>query len=75
MVSSCPQPLTHVMAKHIVASLKPSKPVLLALSLKDTSRETVFALLPIIQSCVAKAHSGSSTSASAQPIGEDALVS
>ena len=75
MVSSCLQPLTHVMAKHIVASLKPSKPVLLALSLKDTSRETVFALLPTIQSCVAKAHAGASTSTAAEPIRGEALVS
>lgn len=64
------QPLTHVMARHIVASFKPSKPVLLALSLQDTSRETVFALLPIIQSCVSKAQRGTS----AQPIKEEAQV-
>ena len=64
------QPLTHVMARHIVTSFKPSKPVLLALSLQDTSRETVFALLPIIQSCVSKAQRGTS----AQPIKEEAQV-
>ncbi|XP_025110853.1 proteasome assembly chaperone 3-like [Pomacea canaliculata] len=49
------QPLTHVMAKHIVMALKPSVRVLLALSLKDTTHDTLTAILPTIQSCVAQA--------------------
>ncbi|KAK7100644.1 proteasome assembly chaperone 3-like [Littorina saxatilis] len=64
------EPLVHVISRRIAASLKPSKPVLLALSLKDTSREAVFPLLPAIQSCVARAQGGNS----AQPISEEVLV-
>ncbi|KAL8562270.1 hypothetical protein ACOMHN_037226 [Nucella lapillus] len=49
------EPLIHVMARHIAGCLKTSRPVLLALSLRDTSRDAVFDLLPAIQACAAKA--------------------
>ncbi|KAK7508371.1 hypothetical protein BaRGS_00000610 [Batillaria attramentaria] len=58
------EPLTHVMARHIVSSLKPHTPVLLGLSLRDTTREVLHALLPAIQSCVARAQSGPASSQS-----------
>ncbi|XP_076463329.1 proteasome assembly chaperone 3-like [Babylonia areolata] len=56
------EPLIHVMARHIVAPLHTSQPVLLALSLQDTSRDAVFGLLPSIQACVTKALGGQASS-------------
>ena len=58
------------MARHIAASLQTSRPVLLALSMQDTSRDTIFALLPIIKSCVSRALG----TTSAQPISAEVMV-
>ncbi|XP_005098958.1 proteasome assembly chaperone 3 isoform X1 [Aplysia californica] len=46
------EPLTHVMAKTIVAALNPSKDVILSLALKDTTPDTVHAVTDLIKTCL-----------------------
>ena len=38
------QPLTHVLAKNLLGKVHSSKPIMLAMALKDVSRETVIKL-------------------------------
>eukprot|EP00106_Octopus_bimaculoides_P003203 XP_014770645.1 PREDICTED: proteasome assembly chaperone 3-like [Octopus bimaculoides] len=45
------EPMTHVLAKNIQLSMSTSKPVLLSLAMKDTSRETLTEVIKLVQQC------------------------
>ncbi|KAH9523494.1 Proteasome assembly chaperone 3 [Bulinus truncatus] len=46
------EPLYHVMAKTIVTALNPVFPVVLSLAVKDTTPDTVHAIIDMIKSCL-----------------------
>ncbi|XP_059159084.1 proteasome assembly chaperone 3-like [Physella acuta] len=46
------EPITHVMARTIVTALNPPIPVILSLALKDTSVDTVQAIIELIKTCL-----------------------
>ncbi|GAB1605412.1 proteasome assembly chaperone 3-like [Argonauta hians] len=45
------EPMTHVLAKNIQLGMATSKPVLLSLAMKDTSRETLTEVVKLVQQC------------------------
>lgn len=46
------EPLTHVIAKNLISKIDTSKSILLGMSLKDTSRDTVVGISELIKSVV-----------------------
>ncbi|XP_071144588.1 proteasome assembly chaperone 3-like [Mytilus galloprovincialis] len=46
------EPLTHVLAKNLLSKIDSKKPVVLGMSLQDTSRDTVVAISNIVKTVV-----------------------
>ncbi|XP_046361631.1 proteasome assembly chaperone 3-like [Haliotis cracherodii] len=46
------EPLTHVLAKNLIAEVKTTKPIILTMSLKDTTPQTVKALAALVKEVV-----------------------